>query len=243
MVVIAALTSTVRHALSCYAILLGVSAAVALACGASPVFLRLIAVFSLSGAGAGAVLSALTERLGRRAFRLELELERVASRDSLTGVYNRRAFLERLEQERIRADRTGKTLSLLLLDIDSFKRINDTWGHPVGDEVIRSVAHAAREVLREMDFVGRLGGEEFAVALPETDGRGAREVAERVRAAVSEASVRAGPETVHFTVSVGVASRLPSETVDAILSRSDAALYRAKRSGRNRVCAEEGLAA
>ncbi len=140
------------------------------------------------------MLSALTERVGRRAFRLELELERVASRDSLTGAYNRRAFLERLEQERIRADRTGKTLSLLLLDIDSFKRINDTWGHPVGRRGDPHRSHAAREALREMDFVGRLGGGEFAVALPETDGRGAREVAERVRAAVSEASVRAGPE-------------------------------------------------
>ncbi|PWC70847.1 hypothetical protein TSH58_12835 [Azospirillum sp. TSH58] len=171
----------------------------------------------------------------------EERLRRLSITDSLTGVSNRRHFVEAAEQELARARRYGRPVTLLMLDLDHFKSINDTHGHAVGDEALRAFTAASRALLRENDLLGRTGGEEFAILLPETDIAGARMVAERIRRRTAELAVPAGDETVRFTVSIGVACcAAGTRDVDAMLSSADEALYRAKAAGRNRVvCARE----
>ncbi|ALJ33963.1 diguanylate cyclase [Azospirillum brasilense] len=171
----------------------------------------------------------------------EERLRRLSITDSLTGVSNRRHFVEAAEQELARARRHGRPVTLLMLDLDHFKSINDTHGHAVGDEALRTFTAACRALLRENDLLGRTGGEEFAILLPETDIAGARMVAERIRRRTAELAVPAGDETVRFTVSIGVACcAAGTRDVDAMLSSADEALYRAKAAGRNRVvCARE----
>ena len=171
----------------------------------------------------------------------EERLRHLSITDSLTGVSNRRHFVEAAEQELARSRRYGRPASLLMLDIDHFKSINDTHGHAVGDEALRTFTTACRSLLRENDLLGRTGGEEFAILLPETDIAGARMVAERIRRRTAELTLPAGTETVRFTVSIGVACcAAGTRGVDAMLSSADEALYRAKAAGRNRVvCALE----
>jgi two-component system, cell cycle response regulator len=152
--------------------------------------------------------------------------------DSLTGAWNRRHFMAAATQEMERAARYGSPLSAIMLDVDFFKAVNDGHGHGLGDEVLRRVVETCRAALREVDLFGRLGGEEFAVLLPETALGGALGLAERLRHAV------AGMETsgIMVTLSLGVAQRQEGETsVDRLLGRADQALYRAKQNGRNRV--------
>lgn len=164
------------------------------------------------------------------------QMERLATIDSLTGVFNRGHFLYVAEKELRRAMRYGRELSVLMIDVDHFKRINDTHGHAVGDEALRAVTVACAQNLRENDLFGRLGGEEFAAVLPETSGGSALLVAERLRQAVAAAVAGSQQGEVHFTVSIGVTSLLPGETtIEALLRRSDDALYAAKGEGRNRV--------
>ncbi|KIL98027.1 hypothetical protein CCC_01088 [Paramagnetospirillum magnetotacticum MS-1] len=169
------------------------------------------------------------------------ELEELASRDSLTQTANRRHFEHLAGLELDHARRMGRSFALLALDIDHFKRINDTWGHAAGDEALKAFANACRLSLREYDILGRIGGEEFAVALPNTGPDGARVIAERLRAAVAELVVRpAKGELFELTVSIGVAQLREGDlTIDTLLERADQALYRAKHAGRNRVVAEE----
>jgi diguanylate cyclase (GGDEF)-like protein len=169
------------------------------------------------------------------------ELEELASRDSLTGTANRRHFEHLAGLELDHARRMGRSFAVLALDIDHFKRINDTWGHAAGDEALKAFANACRLSLREYDILGRLGGEEFAVALPNTGPDGARVIAERLRAAVEELVVRpAKGELFDLTVSIGVAQLRETDlSVDTVLDRADQALYRAKHGGRNRVETEE----
>ncbi|GBD42163.1 Diguanylate cyclase VdcA [bacterium HR39] len=170
------------------------------------------------------------DELGRRL----AEVERVARTDPLTGLWNRRHLGEELA--RIAAE--GRPASLLLVDLDGFKRFNDSYGHLVGDRVLRAVAEILRRHVKEGDVVARWGGEEFAVLLPETDEERAVEVAERLRAELAGRRLRnrgTGEELGRVTLSVGVAERLADEEVDSWIARADAALYRAKRSGRNRV--------
>lgn len=170
--------------------------------------------------------------------KLEQELERQAHVDYLTGLANRRHFLELAELELARALRYEKHLSVLMIDIDHFKKVNDRHGHKAGDEALRRLSEVALKVVREVDLVGRLGGEEFAILLPETDGEKAVEVAERLRNSI--AAIEIGLESgaaFHFTVSIGVASLTQeSADIDALLSQADQALYEAKHAGRNRVC-------
>lgn len=169
---------------------------------------------------------------------LEGELRRLANTDMLTGIANRRSFMESLRREIMRARRYGRPLSLLMLDVDHFKRINDTHGHPCGDEVLKKLAVTVRETLRDSDLFGRIGGEEFAVALPETPLAGALQNAERVRAEVGRAVVSFGGREIRFAVSIGAAALADGgEDMEGLFSRVDAALYRAKEGGRNRVCA------
>jgi diguanylate cyclase (GGDEF)-like protein/PAS domain S-box-containing protein len=159
-------------------------------------------------------------------------LETLASMDALTGVKNRRAFEERLQAEVARTHRSGQVLSLLLLDIDHFKQYNDSFGHPRGDEVLRSVAHLLSRAIRDTDFVARYGGEEFAVLLPDTDRDGAQAMGERLRVAI-EAAVW---EDRAITVSVGVACLSQGATTgEQLVEHADRALYRSKQNGRNSV--------
>jgi diguanylate cyclase (GGDEF)-like protein len=163
-----------------------------------------------------------------------LELEREAQLDEMTELYNYRAFRKLLAGELSRAVRYGKPLSVLMLDLDHFKQVNDTWGHQTGDAVLRDVARVLARAKRREDVVARYGGEEFTVILPETSLEGARLVAERLRATIERARIlRDRP----ITVSIGVASRSGRRrrTGEELVARADSALYRAKRRGRNRV--------
>lgn len=173
---------------------------------------------------------------------LEEELRRQAHVDYLTGIYNRRHFMERAEQELSRAHRYAKPLSMLMLDIDHFKQINDRHGHKVGDTVLKAVADLSQATFRDVDIVGRLGGEEFAALLPETDQPAALEAAERLRATIANARIPlTGGEHVTFSVSIGVSSMgAPEDNIDVLLNRADKALYEAKDGGRNRVCGKDG---
>ncbi len=163
-------------------------------------------------------------------------LDRVARTDALTGVLNRGSARERLELEHDRVRHQAGWLSVLMVDVDHFKRINDTFGHAAGDIALVTVADRLREDLREHDVIGRWGGEEFLIVLPFTDSRAASEVAERVRRAVSGASVAlgSGGDAISMSVSVGVASSLDA-VPDVLVAAADRALYAAKGAGRDRV--------
>jgi diguanylate cyclase (GGDEF)-like protein len=163
------------------------------------------------------------------------QMEWLATTDSLTGLANRRAFLERAESARMLAARLRKPITLLMLDIDHFKQINDRFGHATGDEALLVFADTARQVLREHDIMGRLGGEEFALVLPGTDFDGALHAAERLRVAVSEAPLITSGNAYAMTVSIGVVLIDPNEALTTALARADHALYAAKSGGRNRV--------
>jgi len=164
------------------------------------------------------------------------DAQRLATTDALTGMLNRRAFLEIIERERLRSDRHGFSFSLMLLDIDHFKTVNDTRGHAAGDAVLRGVASVLNAVARRTDLVARWGGEEFVVALPQTREAGARIAGERVRRAVAEAAHPVpGGEAISVTASVGISSGDAPWSQDALLAAADAAMYAAKARGRNRV--------
>jgi diguanylate cyclase (GGDEF)-like protein len=162
-------------------------------------------------------------------------LEKHSREDSLTGVANRRHFDERLAVEIARAERYGHPLCLLLLDLDHFKRINDSHGHACGDAVLRLAARTMAANARATDFVARIGGEEFAVLLPEQDGAGAQAVAENMRALVAGLDTTDIAPGMRVTASLGVAVMRPGEDRDSLLRRADAALYEAKNAGRDRV--------
>jgi len=167
--------------------------------------------------------------------KLHLEMEMMAITDGLTGLLNHRRFQERLSEEFIRIQRHPEPLSLILLDIDHFKKINDTYGHPTGDEVLRKIAGIIKGMVRDIDMVARYGGEEFAIILINTEGRGAYKVAERIRKEVAKRSFSFGGRKIPITLSLGIAS-YPNDvrTKEELIARADLALYSAKTSGRNR---------
>ncbi len=166
---------------------------------------------------------------------LQEETERLSVTDELTGVRNRRYFNGRVDEEIQRSRRFGKPLCLMILDLDYFKRVNDTYGHAAGDQVLRTTAQVMSSVIREVDVIARYGGEEFGVLLPETQQGEATSVADRIRSSLErQIFVVAGTE-VRVTASVGLAELRPGEDREAALSRADRALYQAKELGRNRV--------
>ncbi|CAK0741620.1 two-component system, cell cycle response regulator [Gammaproteobacteria bacterium] len=167
----------------------------------------------------------------------EAELQYLASVDPLTGTFNRRHFMKAGKEEIERASRYGYALSVLMMDIDHFKHINDTYGHASGDEALRRFTASCQELLRKNDLLGRCGGEEFALVLPNTDGEGATALANRMCKQVEALEVATGDNTFGFTVSVGVASCVPNhkETLEHLLERADQAVYQAKSEGRNQV--------
>lgn len=167
---------------------------------------------------------------------LETRLAQEAQTDSLTGCANRRYFLKQAEHELMRVRRYGGELSVFMLDLDHFKLINDQYGHRTGDMVLQKLVKVCHATLREEDMIGRLGGEEFAVLLPETGREKAVEVAQRLCVAVAIAEVSVDHLSLHFTTSIGVATLAPDDgNIDALLDRADRALYEAKNTGRNRV--------
>lgn len=170
--------------------------------------------------------------------KLQEELTRLSTTDVLTNLPNRRSFLVSAEREFSRATRHGSPLSLLMLDVDHFKQINDRHGHPVGDQVLADIAERIRGSLRKEDLPARLGGEEFAVLLPDTEHHRAHALAERMRQAVEAAMFAVpGGAPLNVTISIGLTTLLASdESFAALYSRADRSLYLAKQSGRNRTC-------
>lgn len=170
-------------------------------------------------------------------------LEHQAHFDYLTGIYNRGFFMQRAESELARTARYGNSLSIFMMDIDCFKQINDTYGHKVGDIVLRQLAVICKQVLREVDIFGRYGGEEFAILLPETKLDESLEVAERLRTEIESTKVQIeNGLPINFSVSIGVTSISDrNENIDVLLDRADKALYMAKSGGRNQVHAIQSL--
>ena len=164
-------------------------------------------------------------------------MEEIATRDPLTGLSNRRSFRLSLEDELSRAVRYGDPLSLLLADLDHFKEVNDTYGHPCGDAVLRETAGILLDVMRKVDLVARYGGEEFVVIMPHTDLDGALKAAERVRAAIEGHHYEGLPGAGAQTISIGVSTLYENvdTDMDGLVQMADTALYRAKSGGRNRV--------
>jgi diguanylate cyclase (GGDEF)-like protein len=165
----------------------------------------------------------------------DTQMRRLATVDALTDTLNRRAFFERAESARQLALRLRKPIALLMLDLDHFKQLNDNHGHACGDQALRLFAATARGVLRDQDLMGRLGGEEFALALPGTSLEGARHAAERLRVAVTELALPECASGYRMSVSIGLVMIEPNEELTAALARADHALYAAKTGGRNRV--------
>ncbi len=169
--------------------------------------------------------------------RYQGRLETLVAMDELTGIANRRHFMTRLRDEVARSDRYAQAMSLLMIDVDHFKLVNDTHGHLAGDRVLKGIADAFREQIRETDILGRVGGEEFGVILPQSGSEEAQRAAERMRESIAQRRFPIPGETVHsMTISIGVATRTPdSFDFEELLKRADEAMYRAKAAGRNRV--------
>jgi diguanylate cyclase (GGDEF)-like protein len=203
-----------------------------------PLDFQISPVHDYSGQIIGLLPSAvdITERK-----QLEVELKRQAHLDYLTGLPNRRSFMDQGEVELSRTQRFDNTLAILMLDIDHFKQINDAYGHQAGDLVLKTLAMIFQKVLRSVDIIGRMGGEEFAVILPETEIEKATEVAERLRKIISAEEVALPADLkIQFTVSIGIAALTDKNTnIDMLLNEADKALYRAKETGRNKVCTNQ----
>lgn len=199
-----------------------------------------IGIFTISGIKEEEVenLSILAEQLALEVKKINLyeKIQELAITDGLTGIYVRRHFLERLGEEMPRAKKHSLKLSMLMVDLDHFKRCNDTYGHLVGDIVLKEIAKIMKEHIRQVDLLGRYGGEEFVIALPDTDKGSAAHVADRIRQSVEKHRFKAYDETITMTISIGVAT-YPDDGSDVtvLIDRADQALYKAKAEGRNKV--------
>ncbi|UCD77865.1 MAG: GGDEF domain-containing response regulator, partial [Desulfobacterales bacterium] len=176
-------------------------------------------------------------QLHREVEQAQKKLAELSTRDELTGLYNRRFFDEALEREIARARRYGSDLVLCMLDLDHFKKVNDTYGHAAGDSVLSEVSKMLKNCIRKSDFVGRYGGEEFAILLPNTGPEQARIVSEKFRRMVAGHHFGHNGSRFQLTVSLGIAAynRISDPSSDQLVEFADQALYRAKREGRNRV--------
>jgi diguanylate cyclase (GGDEF)-like protein len=193
-----------------------------------------LGVMSLIGGYVNRIRTRLRATNAHLAEALE-RIERMASYDELTGLYNRRVIEELAIKECRRADRSGAGVCVALVDVDHFKRVNDQFGHASGDAVLRALSPTLGSMLRATEHVGRYGGEEFLVVLADTTAVGAAVPLERLRAGVACMPVPAFPEGERVTISIGAAERRRGEDLHAAIRRADAALYEAKGSGRNRV--------
>ncbi|WP_203140650.1 GGDEF domain-containing protein [Marinobacter mangrovi] len=194
----------------------------------------------------GGYISGLRKEVRERNQELRAAMQQIrelAHVDELTGVANRRRLMDVLTSEINRCRRSRSPLSIALLDIDHFKRINDRFGHPAGDAILRRVACSVDERMRDIDCFGRYGGEEFMMILPQTDLKGARTKAERVCQSLRETSCDSLQQGLQITASVGVAQYRDSELAEDVIQRADEALYQAKTTGRDRVTDERQLSA
>ncbi len=166
-----------------------------------------------------------------------IRIEELAMRDELTGVFNRRHLMDTIRTEKQRCDRTGRTSSICILDIDFFKNVNDKYGHLGGDQVLREIAATASAALRQTDCFGRYGGEEFACILTDTSSEGAMITAERIRANIAQLRFPHMDEELKVTISIGIADFSRDEETSVTFQRADEALYQAKQGGRNRCVA------
>lgn len=184
-------------------------------------------------------------RIGERIVALEERILSMARTDYLTGLLNRRAFMERLEGERNRSIRDGKNLSMIMADIDCFKLVNDSYGHQTGDVVLQEFANCLQLACRHYDFVGRYGGEEFVIGLPGTGIEESRHIAERIRKIIEAHQIKLKDQNsfIQITSSFGVASITPNSqaSYDDLIKSADRSLYQAKKNGRNRVAWEATL--
>jgi diguanylate cyclase (GGDEF)-like protein len=181
-------------------------------------------------------VSRLVNTTARELEEANRSLEKLANTDALTGIYNRHKGQMVLDQEFLRARRCSRPLSLFMIDIDDFKRINDSFGHQAGDDALIHVAETITPLIRQTDFFIRWGGEEFLIICPETSLEGTTELAERLREAVA---AKPAPGSTHITLSIGVTSHRPEDTQDSLLARADKALYVSKNQGKNRVTSWE----
>lgn len=182
--------------------------------------------------------SSMRKMLFDRSFQLKAaykKIEELAELDELTGASNRRSIMRMLEEEIARADRSGAPCSIALIDLDWFKRINDAYGHPTGDEVLRTFSITMFANIRGIDRFGRYGGEEFLLVLPDMDTKNAVRALDRLRAIIADLDWSAFSPGMKVTISAGVATLKPNETSDVLLARADSALYAAKAQGRNRI--------
>jgi diguanylate cyclase len=184
-------------------------------------------------------LETAESRLEEQAIEIEAHISRSLT-DPLTGLPNRREFNDRLEERMSAWNRRREVFSLLLLDVDHFKKLNDEHGHLAGDQVLAAIGRALRGAMRREDAVARYGGEEFAILMPNTSLDEAVHVAEKVRSAVAQASVDHNGKTIAVTMSGGLAAIGANDRADSLIGRADAALYSAKESGRNRTCVHDG---
>ncbi|MGM0471205.1 MAG: diguanylate cyclase [Bacillota bacterium] len=168
--------------------------------------------------------------------RIYNQMEEMAIRDGLTGLYNHSYFQRTLSSELERVKRYNQQLSLLLLDIDNFKKVNDNYGHPVGDQVLKQLADKLKKITRQMDIVARYGGEEFAIILPETGTKGAKKLAKRINQAIREMVVEEEGVKISITVSIGLTTYQDHLSQKELISRVDEALYQAKEEGKDRIC-------
>jgi len=179
-------------------------------------------------------------KIGERIINLEQRILKLATTDSLTGVLNRRAFMERMNEEIHRAKREGSPISLILMDIDHFKKVNDTYGHQTGDLVLQRVTDQLMDRSRAYDFVGRYGGEEFVICVRSTEDIDPQSIAERMRRNIEAQTIVTDQsnQTLRITASFGVGTSRPEydDTLDSLIKRTDKAMYEAKKKGRNRVC-------
>ncbi len=200
-------------------------------------------IFSANGklTGVGGISIDITERKKQDAAlrASEREMRLLANIDSLTGAKNRRSFFATGNQELARSKRYKRPLSILMMDIDRFKIVNDDFGHAAGDAVLKNLVNACREMLREQDILGRLGGEEFGIILPEISINTAYSIAERLRLQLMKLETVSEDKVIRFTVSIGLGKcEKDTPTLEDALSQADRALYKAKQEGRNRVCQE-----
>lgn len=197
-----------------------------------------LVLWFLGAAGLVVCIRMLNIRLSER-HAMELELHRLATTDPLTGTSNRGHLMDRAEEEFQRSKRYQTSLSVLMLDIDHFKNINDKYGHQTGDLALKTIAQTAQTGMRQSDLFGRYGGEEFMAVLTHTDGPSALRVAEHLRKTVSELGIKNGSGPIYLTVSIGVSQARPEDLfLDEVIQRADEALYVAKQGGRNRVVLE-----
>lgn len=182
--------------------------------------------------------SILAEQLSLELKKISLyeKVQELAITDGLTGIYVRRHFIERLNEEVARSKRYNLRLSLLMIDLDHFKQCNDTYGHLAGDIILKKIARIMKEYIRQVDLIGRYGGEEFAIALPDTDKKSVINIADRIRSSVEKHKFRVYDETIYMTISIGVANFPENgEDVVTLIDSADQALYKAKQEGRNKV--------